>query len=245
MYHERSTERKTGLLGTILKVVGIVIGVLLFCGLIVVTATAIVRRDGIGFPSSNSSKDPMYRPGCKSLPPFSTEIFDTNKDREQVKIISKLIKNGRGIVNGTVVENYSVLIDENGKIKDAGANINPKYEVAELIDAAGKFILPGLVDAHSHLGVYPFPSLWGNSDGNELTDPLTPYVRAIDALNSKDLAINLILRGGVTTSLVLPGSGNVMGGEGVIVKNKQGISNSDMLFPGAPRALKVTVFKFF
>lgn len=94
------------------------------------------------------------------------------------------------------------------------------------------------------MGVYAFPQLWGQSDGNEATQPITPFVRAIDALNPKDFAIEQILRGGVTSSLVLPGSANVMGGEGVIVKNKRGLFNSDMLLPGAPRALKV-FFKYF
>jgi imidazolonepropionase-like amidohydrolase len=188
----------------------------------------------------NAEQDSTNRgPTCKPLPTFSTELFDINKDRLPIKVRAKLIKNGRGISNGTVIENFSVYIGEDGKIIDVGVNINPKFDVVELIDAEGKFIMPGLVDGHSHLGVSGLPSLWGNSDTNEMTYPTTPFVRAIDALDAEDFAIDQILRSGVTTSLVLPGSGNIMGGEGVVVKNKMGTSNSDMLFQGSPRVLKM------
>ncbi|CAG8566817.1 1210_t:CDS:10 [Acaulospora colombiana] len=87
-----------------------------------------------------------------------------------------------------------------------------------VIDLNKKFVTPGLVDMHSHLGVYSWPGLSATNDGNEESDPLTPYVRAQDGLNPSDPGIRIIKSGGVTTSLVLPGSANLMGGEGYAIK---------------------------
>ncbi|CAB4400218.1 unnamed protein product [Rhizophagus irregularis] len=87
-----------------------------------------------------------------------------------------------------------------------------------IIDLKKKFVTPGLIDMHSHAGVFSWPDLRGTSDVNEETDPLTPFVRAKDAINPSDPAIRIISSGGITTSLILPGSGNLMGGEGYVIK---------------------------
>jgi len=138
--------------------------------------------------------------------------------------------------NFQVLDNSDIIL-ENGKISKIGQNLQQAGAV--VIDATGKYITPGLVDMHSHLGVYSFPEdSTGTSDGNEMTNPTFPQLRAIDALNPSDPAIPEIRSGGVTTALVLPGSGNIMGGEGAYVKLK-GQTVSNMLISGAPRALKM------
>lgn len=89
---------------------------------------------------------------------------------------------------------------------------------ARIIDARGRVIIPGLVDTHSHLGVYTRPGVSANSDGNEMTGPVQSMVRALDSLNAFDPGIRMANAGGVTTANVMPGSGNVIGGQTIYVK---------------------------
>jgi imidazolonepropionase-like amidohydrolase len=89
-------------------------------------------------------------------------------------------------------------------------------------DLAGKYVTPGLVDLHSHHLAVSWPFLKATDDTNEISDnfgPLTPFVRSIDSLKAHDVATTIIASGGVTTSLILPGSANIMGGEAFLVKN--------------------------
>jgi imidazolonepropionase-like amidohydrolase len=104
---------------------------------------------------------------------------------------------------------------------------------AEVVDGTGLFVMPGIVDPHSHLGL--------SSDTSEATDPITPQVRVVDAFNVDDPAMKRVVAAGVTTIQVFPGSTNVIGGEGAVFKLKVGGSVADMLFPGAPRLMKMAV----
>ena len=79
-------------------------------------------------------------------------------------------------------------------------------------------VTPGLIDQHSHVGTNSFPNLLATSDTNEYSYPLNPQLRIIDSISPLDPAFDIIVSGGVTTSLVLPGSGLLMGGEGLVVK---------------------------
>ncbi|CAG8482075.1 21322_t:CDS:10 [Gigaspora margarita] len=106
---------------------------------------------------------------------------------------------------------------KNGLIHDIGSNLIDE-EDAIIIDVKEKYITPGLVDMHSHTGVGAWPSLRATNDVNEKTDPIRSYVRTQDAINPSDPGIRIIASGGVTTSLVLPGSSNLMGGEGFVIK---------------------------
>ncbi len=111
------------------------------------------------------------------------------------------------------------LLIENGKIIAVGPVEDVAVpEGADLHDATGKVIIPGLVDTHSHLGVYSRPSVMANSDGNEMTGPVQSVVRALDSLNPFDPGIRMANAGGVTTANVMPGSGNVIGGQTIYVK---------------------------
>ena len=128
-----------------------------------------------------------------------------------------LIKNGRVFtMAGKVYENGCVLI-ENGKIKEVGEELTASFG-EEIIDARGGWILPGLVDAHSHLGTHEANMGFEGNDTNEITDPITPQLRVIDGLNPQDKAFEAVRASGVTTTLVAPGSANVIGGQCAVIK---------------------------
>jgi imidazolonepropionase-like amidohydrolase len=110
---------------------------------------------------------------------------------------------------------------------------------AEVLDGTGKVLTPGVIDTHSHLGVYPAPGTGAASDGNEATRPSTPDVWAEHSVWPQDPQFPRNLMGGVTTLQVLPGSANLIGGRGVVLKVVPGRSVQDMKFPGAKYGLKM------
>ena len=108
------------------------------------------------------------------------------------------------------------------------------------IDGTGKFVTPGIIDAHSHLGDYPSPSVEAHADGNEMTSPTTPNVWAEHSVWPQDPGFSRAMaNGGITALMVLPGSGNLMGGRGVVLKNVGSRTVQGMKFPGAPYSLKM------
>jgi imidazolonepropionase-like amidohydrolase len=117
---------------------------------------------------------------------------------------------------GDVVDNGVVLV-ENGKIKQVGKGLKIPRD-AEVIDASGKYVFPGLIDAHSHVGIFEEAVGEIGEDGNEWTDPVTPHLRALDAVNPADRAFEDAVRGGVTCVFTGPGSANVIGGQSIAVK---------------------------
>ena len=138
---------------------------------------------------------------------------------------------------GDRIEGGSVLMRD-GKIAAVGRQLTAPAG-ATVIDARGKWVTPGIIDAHSHLGVYASPGVDAHSDGNEITDPVTADVWAEHAIWPQDPQIPLALAGGVTAQHILPGSANLIGGRSVTVKNVPGRSAADMKFPGAPQGLKM------
>jgi imidazolonepropionase-like amidohydrolase len=103
---------------------------------------------------------------------------------------------------------------------------------ATVVDVAGKVIIPGLVDTHSHLGVYARPHVPANSDGNEGSGPTQPGIRALDAVQPDDPGIRMAIAGGVTTANIMPGSGNVIGGQTVYVKLRGRTVEDMQVVPG-------------
>jgi len=111
---------------------------------------------------------------------------------------------------------------------------------ATVIDARGRFVTPGIIDAHSHIGVYPSPGIAATADGNEATDPNTAQVWAEHSIWPQDPAFGRAVAAGVTTVHVLPGSANLFGGRGVTVRPVLGaVTVQEMKFPGAPQSLKM------
>ena len=126
------------------------------------------------------------------------------------------------------IKNGAVYIKD-GKIAAVGENVNAPAS-ATVIDAGGKYLTPGIVDSHSHIAL--------DDDVNEATSPITPQMMMKDAFNYQDKAIYRALAGGVTTSLLLHGSANMIGGQAVVIKHKYGASRDEMLFPNAPQSIK-------
>lgn len=141
-------------------------------------------------------------------------------------------------VSGAVIENGAMLV-EGGKIQGVGLASELRIPSdAEVVDVSGKVIIPGLVDTHSHVGIYSRPAVLANADGNESTDPVTPQLRALDAIWPGDPGIRMAQAGGITTANIMPGSGNVIGGQTAYVKMR-GDSIEEMLIDGSIGGLKM------
>ena len=138
---------------------------------------------------------------------------------------------------GPIIRNGAILL-QNGKIAAVAATVNAPAD-ALVIDGAGKYVTPGIIDDHSHLGVYAAPGGNALSDGNEATNPSTPYVWAEHSVWPQDPQFPRNLAGGVTTLQVLPGSANLIGGRSVVLKVVPGRTVQAMKFPGAKYGLKM------
>ncbi len=139
---------------------------------------------------------------------------------------------------GGRIENGSILFRD-GVIVAVGTDIAAEPGVT-VIDGTGKYLTPGVIDVHSHLGDYPSPSVAALSDGNEATSPTTPEVWAEHSVWPQDPGFaRALVNGGVTTLQILPGSANLMGGRSVTVKNVYARTVQGMKFPGAPYGLKM------
>jgi len=126
------------------------------------------------------------------------------------------------------IGNGSIYIRD-GKIAAVGETVNAPSS-ALVIDAEGKYLTPGIVDSHSHIAL--------DDDVNEATSPVTPHMMMKDAFDYQDKAIYRALAGGVTISLLLHGSANMIGGQAVVIKHKYGATRDAMLFPNAPGSIK-------
>ncbi|MEK6608541.1 MAG: amidohydrolase [Myxococcota bacterium] len=125
-----------------------------------------------------------------------------------------------------------------GRIAAVGENVE-RPEDAEVIDAPAAHLTPGLIDTHSHLGVYPTPYIDAVSDGNEATSPVTAEVQTVHSFWPQDPGLPRALAGGVTALQILPGSANLVGGRAYTIKLHPGRGAEDLRFPGAPEGLKM------
>jgi imidazolonepropionase-like amidohydrolase len=138
---------------------------------------------------------------------------------------------------GPLIRNGAILL-QNGKVAAVGQTVDAPAD-ALVIDGGGKYVTPGIIDNHSHLGVYASPGGQALSDGNEATSPSTPHVWAEHSVWPQDPQFPRNLAGGVTTLQVLPGSANLIGGRSVVLKVVPSRTVQGMKFPGAKYGLKM------
>ena len=151
----------------------------------------------------------------------------------------KIVIQNASIYDGDGGEFFETdVLVEDGKIIAIGKDL-PFSNEFRVIDATGKWVTPGIIDIHSHMGVYPAPGVRTSSDGNEATSPVTADVWAEHSIWAQDPQYALALTGGVTAFHILPGSANLIGGRGVTVKNLQRVTINSMKFPDAPHSLKM------
>ncbi|ASJ89898.1 amidohydrolase [Porphyrobacter sp. CACIAM 03H1] len=140
---------------------------------------------------------------------------------------------------GGMIEN-GVVFMSGGKIVAVGGPDTPIPADIAVFDGAGKFVTPGIIDIHSHLGDYPSPGVDAHSDGNEATAPTTPEVWAEHSVWPQDPGFaRALANGGITALQILPGSANLMGGRSATLKNVPSRTMQGMKFPGAPYSMKM------
>ncbi len=149
-----------------------------------------------------------------------------------------LIKNGKIMtMAGYIHENGCILLEE-GKIQAVGnIQIDETAKETTVLDVAGAWVMPGLIEAHCHLGITEEKKGMEGDDCNENVEPITPYLRAIDGINPMDAAFDDAVRAGITAAMIGPGSSNVVGGQFALVKTK-GRCIDDLVVK-APAAMKV------
>ncbi|NLY42573.1 MAG: amidohydrolase [Clostridiaceae bacterium] len=151
-----------------------------------------------------------------------------------------LIKNGKILTMEDTDYDKGYIVIKDGKIVDIGDMEyfdEERYEISQLIDAEGDYVLPGFIDAHCHVGMWEDSIGFEGDDGNEDTDPVTPHLRAIDAINPYDRSFREAMEAGITTVVTGPGSANVIGGQFAAVKT-YGRRIDDMILK-EPVAMKV------
>lgn len=146
-----------------------------------------------------------------------------------------LLKNGLVYTMTQPEPQIMDVLMEGGKIKAVGSDVEAPAD-ARLVDCSNKLVFPGFIDAHCHLGLWEDSIGFEGDDGNEMTDPITPHLRGIDAMNPMDVNFREAVEGGVTTAVAGPGSANIIGGQFAAVKT-HGKRIDDMIIK-APLAMK-------
>jgi imidazolonepropionase-like amidohydrolase len=184
-------------------------------------------------------------PGPQLSPP---DPFAATESRARMPIETNAMRQAPPVLiqHGTVMtaagQRFApgFVLMKDGEIVAAGEGDGPAPPAdAVVIDAHGKFVTPGIIDPHSHMGVDPVPETQGHDDVNELTDPITAGLRVEHSFWPEDAALERAVAGGVTTIGVLPGSGNLVGGRGVVIHLLPRLGARAMRFPGSPEILKM------
>lgn len=205
-------------------------------GVMIVACVACGRDAKQRSDDANAWKDPaaalpgLTRPTTKAR---SGAKVEPRAPLIAIRHATLMTATGPAIADGTIVL-------QGGAITALGPTAStPIPAGARVVEGKGKFVTPGIIDTHSHVGVYAAPNANANDDGNEATAPVTAQARAQYAYSPQDPQIARAARGGVTTALILPGSANLIGGEGYTVTMRQGRTADEVAFPGAPRTLKM------
>jgi imidazolonepropionase-like amidohydrolase len=184
-----------------------------------------------GCAAARPSSRPAAKPEATTPEPFPSTYAPRPSPPTLIRNASVLT------AAGPLLQSASVLL-RNGKIAAVGWDIDAPPD-ARVIDATGRWVTPGLIDTHSHLGVYSAPAVAALEDGNEATASNTAEVWAEHSIWPQDPQFDLARAGGVSTMQVLPGSANLFGGRSVTVKNVPSLTVQGMKFPGAPQGLKM------
>lgn len=185
--------------------------------------------------ASSSSKDRTMAPGLDGW--ANTDPYPSTYrglPRQNMAIVGATVLTGAG----QKIEGGVVVVTD-GRIAAVGGADTPVPAGHQVVDARGRFVTPGVIDIHSHLGVYPSPGVQGMSDGNEATNPNTAQVWSEHSIWPQDPGFNTARAGGVTTIQILPGSANLFGGRGVTLRNVPSVTMQGMKFPNAPYGLKM------
>jgi imidazolonepropionase-like amidohydrolase len=184
-------------------------------------------------PDTASASATPSKPAAKVEAPFPSTYKAYPGVATAIRNVTIYDGEGGKVDNG-------VVFMSGGKINSVGGPDTPIPADIAVFDGAGKFVTPGIIDIHSHLGDYPTPSVEAHSDGNEATSPTTPEVWAEHSVWPQDPGFSRALaNGGVTALQVLPGSANLMGGRSVVLKNVYARTVQGMKFPGAPYGMKM------
>jgi imidazolonepropionase-like amidohydrolase len=179
----------------------------------------------------SDDKDAQTAPEYDKSNPFPSTYQRIESAPVYISNVTILDGIGNKITEGAIVL-------EDGKIVEVGEDLSVPSDAIE-IDGTGKWVTPGIIDNHSHLGVYPSPGTHSHSDGNEMTGPVTAEVWAEHSIWPQDPGFQRALAGGVTALQILPGSANLFGGRSVTVKNLPSRTMQDMKFPEAPYGIKM------
>lgn len=177
-------------------------------------------------------------PAAAASAPVSTPATAYPSTYQPLPATDTLIRNATVLTGtGTRLDAADVLLVA-GRVAAVGPGLAAPAGAA-IVDGTGKWLTPGIIDVHSHLGVYPSPGVRAHGDGNEMTAPNTAEVWAEHSVWPQDPGFAAALAGGVTTLMVLPGSANLFGGRSVTLRNVPARTVQDMKFPGAPYGLKM------
>ena len=180
-----------------------------------------------------ASSSTTSKPAEKALAPFPSTYKAYPGVATAIRNVTIYDGEGGKVDNG-------VVLMTGGKISSVGGADTAIPAGVTIVDGTGKYVTPGIIDIHSHLGDYPTPSVEANSDGNEATSPTTPEVWAEHSVWPQDPGFSRALtNGGITALQILPGSANLMGGRSVVLKNVYARTVQGMKFPDAPYGLKM------